>query len=387
MKFKAIAYIVLAAVLVACNQSPEDMRIEELTEKRDSLKEAKDDLMVELEKIEKELSKRDSTEDFTEVTSMVVRPSTFHHYFTVQASLEATKNAQIYPESQGRVISIRKQEGDRLNKGDIIIQLDTELIEKNIAEVQTNLDLAKDVFQRQERLWEKNIGSEMQFLEAKNRKEQLENSLATLREQKNKALVRAPFTGVLDKIVPKVGEMANPAMPVARVVNLEEVYLTADVSERYMGRIDVGDSVRVTFSDIDTVKTVISRIGNYIDPANRSFEITVQVPNKGKKLKPNMLAEVKINDYTLESALTIPSSIVQQDTRGNKFVYVAKDSSNEEGTIVEKKVVEPGKYYEGNMVVLSGLSAGDEVLDKGSRKVVDGQTVRILKDGKALVQK
>ncbi|MFZ6050650.1 efflux RND transporter periplasmic adaptor subunit [Halocola ammonii] len=385
MKFKAITYIVLAAVLIACDQSPEDLRIEELTAKRDSLKEEKTELTEEIEKIEKLLAKKDTTEELTEVTSMSVSPSMFHHFFTVQASLEATKNAQVYPETQGRVIDIRKQEGDKLRKGDVIMELDTELIEKNIAEVQTNLDLAKDVFQRQKRLWDQNIGSEMQYLEAKNRKEQLENTLATLREQRNKALVRAPFSGVLDKIVPKIGEMANPAMPVARVVNLEDVYLTADISERYMGRIEVGDSVRVTFPEIDTVKTVITRIGNYIDPANRSFEITVQVPNKEKKLKPNMLAEVKINDYTLDSAITIPSSIIQQDTRGRKFVYTAK--KEEDGYLVEKQFVEAGRYYEGQMVILSGLKAGDEVLDKGSRKVVDGQMVNILKDSKALVQK
>lgn len=384
-KFQAIAFIVFSIALVACGaRSAGDETMEKLVEKRDSLRKEKNELVEELEKIEADIAARDTTEDLTEVTIVQVAPESFNHYFTVQASLEATRNAQLYPETQARVIDIRVNEGDRVKAGQTILELDTDIIEKNIAEVQTNLSLAKDVYERQKRLWDKNIGSEMQYLEAKNRKEQLESKLATLREQKNMATVKAPFEGVVDKIVPRIGEMVSPAMAVARIINLDDVYLIADVSERYLGRVKTGDSVKVVFPQVDTVKSTITRIGNFINPANRSFELTIRVPNEEEKLKPNMIAEVEINDYHVDSAITIPSSIVQEDTRGRKYLYLV--TNNGEKSTVEKRFVKTGRNYKGKMIISEGLKAGDEVVDKGSRKIVEGQGVKVLKDREALVQ-
>ena len=252
------------------------------------------------------------------------------------------------------------------------MSLDTELIQRNINEVETSYSLAKDIFERQERLWEQKIGSEVQYLEAKNRKESLEATLATLNRQAGMGMVTAPFAGIVDEVVPKVGEMASPMAHVARVVSLNEMYLKAAVSENYAGRVQEGMMVNVIIPGVDTLKSTIDRVGQFINPENRTFEITVAL-NDAKSLKPNMYAALEINDILRDSVITLPSSMIQEDFEGRNYVYVL--SPDGAAFEVKKTFVSPGPSYQSATLIESGLKAGDMVVDKGSRKVVNGEKV------------
>ena len=342
MKLKATLYIVLAAVLIACNQSPEDMRMEELTQKRDSLKEVKGDLMAELEEIEKEIAKRDTVEDLTEVTSMVVEPSTFHHFFTVQASLEATKNAQVYPESQGRVINIRRQEGDQLKKGDVIMELDTELIEKNIAEVQTNLELAKDVFERQKRLWEKNIGSkselerrELAYKNAKNNLEQLQNQIERTSDELNTQLtqaennyqaaltnadefvLRSQIDGKVYDILKEKGELVSPQQPLAALGRADEFVLEMRIDEVDISDLEVGQKIILTLDAFpnEVYQAEVSKIFPLKDERSQTFKAQGKLLEKPEKLYPGLAGEANIIVAEKKNSLTIPRSYLLEGKR------------------------------------------------------------------------
>jgi len=360
-------------ILAAC--SPEsDGDLAKLQSRLDSLKSVRSEVEKEILAVEQQIDLLDSSKTNTLVTSYDVGSGVFKHYFEVYGNVETDQTATLYPESTGLVQEILVEEGQEVSKGQIIVRLDTELIEKNIAELKTSLELATTLFQKQERLWEQNIGSEVQYLEAKNRKESLENSLATLREQRKKATVRAPFSGVVDKVFPKKGEMASMQMPVARLVSLDGLYITADVTERYVNDIHEGDSTWIIVNRHDTLKGAIGRVGRYINPTNRTFEIKVITSGKNEALRPNSLVALKINDYTLEKAITLPASMIMQDGRGKDYVYVI--SEDEFGRkIASKRPVNSGMSYEGMTVIHKGLQPGEVVIDRGARSVRNGDLV------------
>jgi RND family efflux transporter MFP subunit len=304
-----------------------------------------------------------------------VSTQAFDNYFWLQGNVETDFNAMVYPEMNGRIRAIRVDEGQQVSKGQSLLELDTEVIRKNIAEVETQYALAVDVFDRQKNLWDQQIGSEVQFLEARTRKEGLEGTMATLKAQMDMGVVRAPFSGVVDDIMPKLGEMASPMMPLVRVVNLDQMYIVADVPENYFGKIKSGDLVEVDVANKDTVKAQISRVGNYIKPENRTFEIRVDVDSKTQGLIPNQMASMRVNDFHADTAVVLPASLISQDARGKFFVYVVEPAGGEYKA--EKTFVEPGRTYNGLTMVISGLSGNEQIVDKGVRRVVNGGLVRV----------
>jgi RND family efflux transporter MFP subunit len=371
----------LAITFAACQPAEQNQDLATLETKRDSLKTALAGITEELTAVEEELARARGTFDVVNVTALEARSSTFNHYFTVQGNIETDRNAQVFPETQGIVQSIRVNEGQQVAQGQTLMTLDTELIRKNIAEVETQYELAKDIFERQERLWEQNIGSEVQYLEAKSNKERLENTLATLNKQVSMGVVKAPFSGVIDQVSLKVGEMASPAMPVARIVSLDEMYVTADVSENYVAAVEEGMRVEVIVPDVDTLASTIRRVGRFIKPENRTFEVTIGLDDHDH-LRPNMYCALRINDLSIDSAMVVPASMVQQDTENNEFLYVLRNEG--ENYIVQKRLVTTGQSYRGNILVLSGIKPGDLIVDKGARRVVDGQEVELFSAPKKL---
>lgn len=376
MNFKLTTNTFLAAsavlILSACSAPEGNQDVAKLQAKKDSLVQLSGNINAEIKALENQLIELTGNEEMVAVSAITLRPQTFEHYFTVQGNIETDKNALVFPETQGVVKTVHVSEGQQVSKGQLLVSLDTELIQRNINEVETNYKLAKDIFERQERLWEQKIGSEVQYLEAKNRKESLEATLATLNRQAGMGMVTAPFAGIVDEVVPKVGEMASPMMHVARVVSLNEMYLKAAVSENYAGSVNEGMLVNVIIPGVDTLKSTIERVGQFINPENRTFEITVAL-NDAKSLKPNMYAALEINDIRRDSVITLPSSMIQEDFEGRNYVYVLSSS----GTAfeVKKTFVNPGPSYQSATLIESGLKAGDMVVDKGSRKVVNGEKV------------
>jgi RND family efflux transporter MFP subunit len=306
------------------------------------------------------------------VTVIEVTPTPFAHSFSVQGNVETDRNALVTAEFGGLVEQVLVAEGQRVAKGDPLVTLNTSVMERSLEELRTQLALAEDLFGRQERLWNQGIGSEVEYLQARTQVDALKNSRATLLAQMDMAIVRAPFSGVVDRIFAKTGEMGAPGMPLARVIDLQDLYVRAMVSDHYAGKVSTGMPAEVVVGGVDTVATEVGRVGQFINPANRTIEITLPLP-EGTRLLPNMFASVWLQDVALDSAVVVRSSLIQQDVAGNDFVYCA-----ENGKAVKRPVtIEMGSGDA--MWVGSGLAYGDQIIDKGASRVTPGEPVRILK--------
>jgi RND family efflux transporter MFP subunit len=292
-------YLGLAILLAACGGSTNtNNEIETLQHKKDSLKTIYDDIALQIAEIDEALIEKDTLIKFPLVTVNLVEEKIFEHFVGVQGAVEVGGNALVYPEVPGKVTAIRFKEGNKVNKGELIIQLDASVLSSSLKEVEKAYGLANEIYEKQNRLWKDKIGSEVQYLEAKTNKESLQQKLITLKEQLDMYSIRAPFSGVLDEINPNVGEAVNPMYPVVRVINYNDVYLKADVSENYIKSIREEDKAIVYFSSLDREYTTqISRVGNFINPNNRTFKINIDLNEYKEDLKPNLLADIKIRDF------------------------------------------------------------------------------------------
>jgi len=309
-----------------------------------------------------------------EVKEMI--PETISRYFEVTGYMEALQDAYISPEINGQIKFVKSDRGDRVQKGETLIQLNTDLTEKSIAEVRTSLELATVIFEKQEGLWKQNIGSELQFLEAKNGVESLEARLATLLKQLDMARVSAPFAGIVDDIMVKEGEMASPGMMLVHLINLNTMRVSARVSEAYLNSVRVGDQVELRFSSYpeDVLKVRVSRLGEMIDNQTRTFTLEVILKNSDEKYKPNMLTSVRITDYKDDEALVVPSIVLKQDFNG---MFLFRAIKSDQGTTAEKVYVKTGITVEDKTVISEGISPEDRVIIKGYNLVSDGSQVSI----------
>lgn len=378
-KFRLPTLIALSAVvLFSCNPS-EETSLDRLKEKRDSLTHVIETAEAQLAEVEKEINKLDTTAQFPTVTVVEITPRTFRHFFEVYGNVESDGVSTLYAENPGTVRNILVREGQNVVRGQTLVALDTDLADKNIAEVETSLELATTLFEKQSRLWEQNIGSEIQYLEAKNRVESLESRLATLKEQRGLNNIQAPFDGVVDKIFLKSGELAGMQVPVVRMISMERPYLTADVSERYAGLVSPGDSVKAEFESGDTLITAITRVGSYVKPTNRTFEIRIDLPDTLGHIRPNSLVRLKVNDLTVRDAVVIPANLIMQDGSGVDFVHVIARNAEGEIPRVEKRVVETGATQNSSVLVTGGIQPGDLIIDQGARSVRAGDPVNYIR--------
>lgn len=300
----------------------------------------------------------------------------FNHYIEISGTIEAINIAFISPEMNGQIKEILVREGDRVIKDQPLVKLNTSILNNQIKEVEKALELAAIVYTKQENLWNQKIGSEIAFLTAKNGKESLERSLETLNSQLDLGLVKSPFDGIVDDIILKVGELAVPGSQLMQIVNLDNLYINADLAETYLSSVKKGDKVDLSFAaypDLNMV-TPIYRIGNIIHPMNRTINIQLQIKNKNEMLKPNGLAIIKINDFSSEKALVVPSLILKQDTKGS-FLYVAAKKNT--GWIAQKRYVQIGVSFEDQSMIESGLAEGEKVIIKGFTQTTDGSAIKI----------
>ena len=303
-----------------------------------------------------------------------MQPETFEHYIEINGRLEAEEDAFISPEMSGQIETIHVKEGQFVKKGQLLVSLNTNLIESNIREVKTGLELASKLYDKQKELWSQNIGSELQYLEAKNKKEQAEAKLKTLETQMDMASIEAPFNGVVEAIQMKEGELATPGMQLIRLINLDKLKLYGNISERYLTSVSKGEEVLISFPDLAgmTISAPIFRVGNVIDDASRTFRIEVKIRNTSHRLKPNLYSTIKINDFSSSSALVVPSVAIKQDIRGN-YLYLA----SEDGKKARKKYVDTGLSYRDQTMILKGLEPGDRVIVKGFAQVSDGVDINL----------
>tara|TARA_B110000483_G_C18206172_1_gene547757 strand:+ start:2346 stop:3482 length:1137 start_codon:yes stop_codon:yes gene_type:complete len=351
-------------------------RLSQLSSEKDSLINSKNDITAKLAEIELELSSLDTNKKFTLVRTEKPEVKRFDHYFTVHGIAQTDQNITINAQAQGQVDVIKVKEGDKVFKGQTIAVQNTDILKKNLNELETRLNLAQTVFERQEKLWKQKVGSEMQFLQAKNNRDALKNSMQTLQEQIEMANIIAPFAGIVDEVFAKEGELPNPGIGIIRLINLDKMYIEADVSEKMLSKINVGDKVNVRFPSIDYyVESTIKRMGNFINPNNRTFKMVVDVTNNNGNLKPNLLAEIDVIDFTADSAVVVPSNLLLQGSGGKNYVFVATNNNG----VVEavKKAVEIKMSFKQESLIASGIKANDNIISKGARSIKDGETIEI----------
>jgi len=370
---KKLFIIPLIALMVACSAKVDDDK----AAKQEQLKQYKTELS-ELKKSIAELEKElavGRTESVVNVEAKKVKQELYEHFVDVTGKVEADKNIIISPEAAGKIISISVKEGDRVSKGTVLARLNTEMTQRSLAQIEINLQLATTTFERQADLWNQNIGSEMEFLQAKSQKEALEQQKEALEAQLDLAIVRAPIDGVVDEIIQKQGEMAGPQLPFARLVNIEQVYINADVSEIYLQKIKAGDEVNVEFPVINkSINAKIYRISSIIDPGSRTFRLRINLNNQQNEIKPNMLATLKLRTFAAEDAIIVPSILVKKDFSG-EFIFVAEEV---EGQLrAKKRYIESGIKDNNNTLVTEGIKVGDRVITKGYAQVVDGSVISL----------
>lgn len=370
----SIITIISAVALASCGGPATNDDLSSMKAKRDSLKNLRSDLTAQIANLEQEIAQLDTNTRLriTSVTTLTTKPERFEHFFTIQGVVETDQNAQIFPEVGGKITTIRVKEGDRVSKGDVLMTLDSRVVSNQIDELESRLKLAETVFKKQEKLWEQKVGSEIQYLEAKNNYESLQENLETLKSQRSLYTIVAPFAGIVDEIMPKEGEMAAPQMPAIRLINNENMYIKSDVTERYLGKIKEGDSVEVFFPSLGhREQSQIKRIGEFINPNNRTFKIKVGLNNAKEALKPNLLGELTIRDYVADSTVVIPVSLVQMTPLGESFVYTI------EGDQAKKVMIETGMSQDDRVEVLKGLNGGEVLIDKGARSIKEGDMIKV----------
>jgi len=371
---KKILLITLIFVY-GCNSAVNEEQIRsEIQEKKDNIV----TLRSEIRGLEKQLISNGmgDIENKIFVSVKKINPENFEHYYNVNGIVEAVNEAFISPEIGGTVKIIKITEGQRVKKNDLLAVLTSGVIESTISELKNSLELANTIFQKRTGLWEKEIGSEIQYLEAKNQKESLEKKIKTLNEQLGLTIIRAPFTGIIDNIDKKRGELAVPGLPIMQIVDISKVYIKADVSESYLSKIKIDDEATITFPSYPGMirKGKILRVGTVVNPQNRTFEITILIGNSNELLKPNIVAVIELKDFHHQKAIIVPSIIVKNDNSGS-YVYRIKKTEN--GLISEKIYVKQGMVNKDMILIKSGIEFGDEVIMKGYNFVKNGSLVRI----------
>lgn len=360
---KKVIYISAITILAACSQSKDKK-----TELAD-LKKQRTEIDGKIVKLEAELGGSDTTTTAKEISVFEVNETNFKNYLEIQGKIDAEQNIQVNPEAQGVVTAVFAKIGQNVSKGQVLAQIDDKVALQSIAELQTQLDLATSLYNRQKNLWDQNIGTEVQFISAKTQKEAAERRIATTRSQIAMYKVKSPINGTIDEMNLKVGDAVAPGMSGIRVINTSSLKAKAQVAETYAGRVSQGDEVNVVFPDIpDSLETKINFASKTIDPASRSFEIQINLPASAK-YRPNMLAVLKIVDYQNKKALVIPVSAIQKSESGD-FVFIAENGK------AKKVVIKTGRTHNGTVEIVSGLKVGDKVITVGVQDLNEEDTVK-----------
>jgi len=369
MKTFQYTYITLAlAFLVSsCGEPDKKAQLEEL-------KKQQSELTAKIVKLEEEIQKTDTAFQQNAKAIIVgfedVKKQSFTHYLEVQGKIDSDKNIRVSSQIGGPVQSVYVVKGQQVEKGAMLARTDGQQIQKSIDELDNRLELATEIYEKQKRLWDQKIGTEVQYLQAKNNKEALERSKATLQEQYSKTIIRAPFAGVIDEVYTKEGEMLTPGMPAFRLVNSTELKLVADISEAYVGKIKANQEAIVEFPDLGkSLPSKVVAVGDVIDPVNRTYRIDLALKQDKNQYKANMISYVKIKDYTNPSVIVIPVNLIQR-SNDQSYVYVVS------GNKASKKVIKTGRVYKNSIEVTEGLAEGDKLITLGYQDLVDGQTIK-----------
>lgn len=362
----------LTIMLYACGSgSDKHAELEKLKKEQATLKEKIAALEAEI--AQSDTSKSDEKSKLVAIKEM--KPETFKHYIEIQAKVDGDEDVIVSPESMGNITSLQVQAGDRVVKGQLLATIDDRMIRQGVAEAQTQLDLATQVFNRQKNLWDQKIGSEIQFLQAKTNKEALEKRVASLQEQLEMTRIKSPINGTVDQVDIKIGQAVAPGMPAFRVVNLNALKVTGEVAESFISKVNRGNETIISIPDMGKeINTKLDYAGRAINTLNRTFNVEVRLSPKDGELHPNMVAVMKIVDYSAASTFVVPIAAIQKSSDG-EYVFVAVQEGGR--LVAKRKKVSAGMIYNGMIEVREGLAEGDQVVTAGFQSIIEGDPIRL----------
>ena len=363
--------ILLIAVVIIASCSATKTNDDENT-KRQQLqlyKQELHNLKQNIDDLEKELGSTKKNES-VKVKVVELQSDTFEHFIEVTGKVEALDDVEVSPETVGIIKEVLAKEGQTVKKGEILAKLNTDVLERSMDEILVQLDLANINFERQSNLWSQNIGSEMQYLQAKNTKEGLEKRVESLKTQIEMGNIKSPLSGVVEVVHQKEGNIGNPQLPFAKVINISKIKVYADISEFYLTKIKKGDFVDLFFPALNReIQTSISQIGNSIDPNNRTFRVRINLDNPDKMIKPNLVSIIKVRDYWNKDAIAVPILYIKEDLKGSYTYIVEKRNSK---NVAKKVYVKTGVTNNNIIEIVDGLTAGMQIVSEGYNQIIDG---------------
>ena len=388
---KIYSILFVATLLVSCGKkeagnlnevlSSDDGKV--VQAKKAELDTKQQELTAQIEQLNKRLDDLNPNKKIPLITTFSVQQTVFTHYLELQGNVKTKQNVLIYPEMAGLLKEVYVKEGQKVTKGQLLAKIDDGGMRQQLAQTEVAAELAKTTYERQKRLWDQKIGSEIQFLQAKTDYLAKKNAVDQLKKQLGKYEITAPFAGVIDDVIKDEGTIVAPGAgaEVFRIVNLGNMYIETDVPETYIKSITIGKKVAVNFPILGTtVETKVRQAGNFINPNNRTFKVEIGVPSSTKNVKPNLTARLKINDYTNEEAILIPLSIISENAKGEQYVYAISNRAKRDNSTFGKavqRIIKTGKTQGDLIEVLDGINVGDEIVSEGARSVKNNQEVKI----------
>jgi RND family efflux transporter MFP subunit len=367
--------LVTTSLLVSCGDKQNDQTVDQLIAAKNNkeLQARKATIQADLAKIDAALATLNVRKEEALVSVATLKDTVFNHYLDIQGSVNTKENILIQPEMPGTLIALNVKAGQRVSKGQLLARVDDGGSSQQVASLETQYQLAKTTFERQKNLWNQKIGSEIQYLQAQTQMLSLQRSVAQAKAMLSKTEIRAPFSGTIDEVFVERGQVvAAGPQGLMRIVNLNNMYVSTTIPESYIGKLKVGTQVDVFLTSLNkNYKGKVRQIGNFINPNNRSFGIEVSIPNPENLLRPNQVAKLKVIDYTVKNAIVVPSNVIQEDGKGNQFVFVASNS-NGKTAIAKKAMVTTGKSSDNVTEILSGLSANDIIVIEGVNTISEG---------------
>ena len=380
--------LIMTFLLFSC-ESGDKQSVDDVIESQNlkSIRAKKSELVSEQNLIKQEIKKLDIVianldegKKIPLITTFNLQETDFKHFLELQGNVTTKNLLMIYPEYSGVLTNVYVVEGQKVRKGEVLAKIDDGGLSQQLAQLKIQAELAKTTFERQQRLWDQKIGSEMQYLQAKSNYEAQDQAIAQLEQQVAKTVVRAPFSGTIDDVLTEQGSVVMPGQTeLLRIINLDNMYIVTDVPEKYIANITRNKKVEVDFPILGKkIDSKVRQVGNFINPANRTFKVEVSVPNKDKSIKPNLTAKLRINDYSNKNALLIPQGIISENANGEQYIYIVTDKADNDEAVAEKKIITTGLTQGDYIEVINGLEVGHEIIQEGARSVNDGQTVKII---------
>jgi RND family efflux transporter MFP subunit len=383
---KSILFIGLSLLMFRCGQPSEVSKenvsspssLEALQVQKDKLTQQINTATTALEEVNAAIDQMTNNEKRVLVTALAVEAVNFEHTIEVQANVKTRQNLDLYPEYNGKLVSIYVKEGQSVKKGALLAKIDDAGLKEQFDQIELQLNLAETTFERTERLWNQKIGSEMMYLEAKTRYEAQKKQLAQMRRQLAKTKIYAPFNGTIDQVFANQGANVAPGVtPILRIVNLNSMYVEADVPENYLTSVTKGSKAVVEIPVLGQSQiTSIRQTGSYIQPSNRTFRVEAPLDNPNGDIKPNLVAKLNVIDYTNPEALMVPRRILRQNAEGVYFVFALSNSEGENSYAAEQRFVELGKSKNEMIEITQGISQGDLLIDEGVSLLEPNQKVK-----------